>query len=402
MATCSPANETRWHPRAVLVGLCAVALAGCGAQPSARATRPQTDAALVASPQQTAPRSAVPWQHVGPGWTLAEDAAIPADPAKTASGSIILYLIDPLGGRYRLFSWPAKGPAPYGALTDWSGDTQRALVTSFPTGKRPRQLVEQLNLRTGKFTGFQLPSNSLAIGYTRPDGKQVLVQGNFSLATGRSTLIRYNFRGQQRKALWRAPGVGLAVYSPDGQDLVTDSYGGLVLLSNAGGVIRHLRSPALCGAVRWWNSSTILASCAAPESNASRMWLIPASGAKGTALTPLRSSRGPDLGDNNLYQLSSGTYLSALGRHCGNRILVRQEPHGKVKTYVVPGAPDATIVTATGRRLLLQEDPGCSSPFPATLAWYDPVSGRQTVVVPVSRKDIGVIAAVPYYQEGKL
>lgn len=397
----SPAGRGHWRSWApIWAALCVAALAGCGVAPS----QAQTVAAVVAGPGQTAPRSAVPWQLVGPGWALAEDAAIPADPSKIISGSVILYLIDPQGGRYRMFSWPAKGPAPYGALTDWSGDTQRAVFASLPHGSQPRQLVEQLNLRTGKFTGFKLAVNLLVVGYTRPDGTQILVEGYSNSATGKAPLIRYSLTGQRQKVLWRAPGIDAdAVYSPDGQELVTDSYGSLVLLSNAGGVIRHLNSPALCGAVRWWNSATILASCAPHDSAASRMWLIPASGAKGTPLTPQRRDSGPDQGDNNLYQLPSGTYLSAIGPHCGDSIVVRQKPHGKVRTYVIPGARDATIVAATATRLLLQEDPDphCTSPFPATLAWYDPVSRKQTVVIPVSRTEVGVLAVVPYYQVGK-
>jgi len=84
---------------------------------------------------------------------------------------VILYLVDPLGGRYRLLAWPATGPAPYGELVDWSGDTRRALFASIPAGKTPRQRIWQLDLRTGRFTGFTLPSRALAIGYTRPAGR---------------------------------------------------------------------------------------------------------------------------------------------------------------------------------------------------------------------------------------
>jgi hypothetical protein len=130
--------------------------------------------------------------------------------------------------------------------------------------------------------------------------------------------------------------------------------------------------------------------------------LIPLSGAKGTPLTPQRRDpAGQDQGDNDLYRLASGTYLSAIGPHCGDSIVVREEPHGKVRTYTIPGEPEATIVTATATRLLLQEDPGCSGPFPAILAWYNPVSRKQSVAVQVSRKDAGVLAVIPYYQEGK-
>ncbi|HUC27314.1 MAG TPA: hypothetical protein VMA73_31855 [Streptosporangiaceae bacterium] len=348
----------------------------------------------------------MPWRLIGPGWALAEDAATSANPSQKVSGSVILYLIDPQRGRYRLFSWPAKGAAPYGDLIDWSGDSQRALFTYGGSDKHPRMRVEQLNLRTGKFTGFTFRAASLIpVGYSRPDGKEILVDKVSASATGDDALVLYSLGGQAQKTVWRAPGIDNVVYSPGGQELVTDSYGSMVLLSSAGRVIRHLYSPQLCDVVRWWNSVTILADCAPHDSSADRMWLIPLSGAKGTPLTPQRQDlAGEDEGDSDLYQLSSGTYLNAQGPHCGNNIVVRQEPHGKVRAYVIRGEPEATIVSATATRLLLQEDQGCSgalAPFPQILAWFNPVSRKQTVVVPVSREDAGVLAVIPYYQNGE-
>jgi hypothetical protein len=173
-------------------------IAGCGAaRPAAAGSAVTTAAILDAGPGQVALRSEVPWGRIGPGWALAEDFNFPVKPASPLRGSVILYLVDPRGGRYSLFTWPAKGPAPYGELTDWSGDTRRAL---------------------------------------------------------------------------------------------------------AGGLIRHLASPGVCTPVRWWSSSTVLASCAASElTEAGRMWLVPASGAKPTALTPPRPD-GPDLSDFNIWQ----------------------------------------------------------------------------------------------------
>jgi hypothetical protein len=93
----------------------------------------------------------VPWRLIGPGWALAEDDAFSSQPTNALSGSVILYLIDPQAGRYRLFSWPVK-KAPRGELTDWSGDSQRALFVTIPRDNAPREVVQQLNLRTGRFT----------------------------------------------------------------------------------------------------------------------------------------------------------------------------------------------------------------------------------------------------------
>jgi hypothetical protein len=386
---------------AVLGVLSVSVLTGCGATPAQMPA--QTVAAVTAGPGQTFPRSAVPWRSIGPGWALAEDTAIPVNVSRTVSGSVTLYLVDPQGGRYRLFSWPAKGPAPYGMLTDWSGDGERALFTSGGiTDRDPRQAVRQLDLRTGKFTGFTFGGDQMALGYTRPDGTEILVEDPADSATGNDSLVRYSLGGQPQGTVWQAPGIGQVAYAPDGRELVTDSYGNLALLSNTGGVIRQLDSPLLCDPVRWWNRTTILASCAPGGTANDRMWLIPLSGAKGKALTPQRpEATGPDRGDSNLYQISSGTYLNALGPRCGNHVVVRQEPDGKTRTYAIPGEPEAQIVTATATRLLLQEDQGCTTLFPEILAWYDPATGQQTVVVPVSRQDAGVLAVIPYYQQGK-
>ncbi len=386
---------------ALCLAMCLAAAVGCGTVRVGAQGQSQGASAVVAGPGQTLPGTKVPWKRVGPGWALAQDDLMSDRPSPDPAGSTVLYLIDPRGGRYRLFSWPAKELRRHGTLTAWSADAQRALFITGLTGKHPHEVLQQLDLRTGKATGFTLPGQSLVIGYARPGSGQILAEGSFDSATGRATLIRYDLSGRPRGTSGGRRG-SAALSTPRTAGNWSPPVTARSCCSAVPEVsIRHLRSPALCGAVRWWNSATVLASCAAAESDASRMWLIPVSGAKGRALTPLRSGQGADQGDNNLYQLPSGTYLNALGPHCGNSIVVRQEPHGVVKKYAIPGDGDAVIETATSRRLLLQEDPGCSGPFPASLAWYDPVTGRQAIVVPAARGDVGVIAVIPYYQEGQ-
>ena len=160
--------------------MCFAAAGGCGTVRVGAQRHSHGASAVVAGPGQTLPGSAVPWQRVGPGWALAQDEVVSARPSPDPAGSTVLYLIDPRGGRYRLFAWPARGPAPYGGLTAWSADAKRALFTTTPTDKHPRQLVRQLDLRTGKFTGFALEGQSLVIGYARPRGGQVLAEGRYN------------------------------------------------------------------------------------------------------------------------------------------------------------------------------------------------------------------------------
>jgi hypothetical protein len=72
-----------------------------------------------------------------------------------------------------------------------------------------------------------------------------------------------------------------------------------------------------------------------------------------------------------------------------------------VKIDKVRGAGNVVAVTATATRLLVQRSPGCTAPFPISLAWLNPATGAETVVVPVSRGDAGVLSVVPYFVQGK-
>jgi hypothetical protein len=76
-----------------------------------------------------------------------------------------LYLIDPAGGRYQLYRWPATASPP--ELIDWSGDETRALLG---TGGA----LEQVRLATGTVSHLRLPGGAQVIGYTRPSGNGLL------------------------------------------------------------------------------------------------------------------------------------------------------------------------------------------------------------------------------------
>ena len=91
-----------------------------------------------------------------------------------------------------------------------------------------------------------------------------------------------------------------------------------------------------------------------------------------------------------------------MGATCGNHVIAKVEPDGKVKVLKVPGASDAEIVTATSTKLLLRvSSGGCSSPFPATLAWFDPATGKETVAIPVPKNQVGVLRVTPYFDHPK-
>jgi TolB protein len=363
-------------------------------------------AARVLSAGEVGSRAQVPWPKVGPGWALAlYSASQGGEGVPPQSGPATLYLVDPVGGRYSLEIWPARSVMSRSYLQAWSGDASRALFTSEPSAAgvgTPPQRVYQLQLRTGAITAFTLPANVLAVAYTRPNGLAILAQKGIATSlTSKLTLQRYSLTGRLQRSLATISDLGQIAYQPAGAQLAAGSLRGLELVSNQGGVIRSLPVPGArygCGAVRWWSSGTILASCSTPNSQGPRLWLVAASGAAPTALTPARTGASFDAGDFNAWQLTSGLYLDGYGA-CGTLVIGRQPAHGPEQQISVPGAASSLIVTATRSTLLVERINSCSPGV--SLAWFNPATRALTVAVPVRRQQHGVAGAVPYFVTGK-
>jgi hypothetical protein len=395
----------KWARRGV-VAAAAAAIAGTAVALTVPATAAQTVAAdRVLGAGQAGSRAQVPWGKVGPGWTLAMySASQGGEGVRPRSGPSTLYLVNPAGGRYSLFTWPARSPRSRWTLQAWSGDVSRALFTSGPAfGSTVPEHVYQLRLRTGAVTGFALPARVSAVGYTRPDGLNILAEkGTATSLNSKITLQRYNLAGRLQKTLATVTDLGDVAYQPAGAELAAGSLRGLELISNGGGVIRSLPVPGAgsgCNAVRWWTPGTVLASCSAePVSAGPRLWLVPASGARPTALTPVRNGHGFDLGDFNAWQLSSGLYLDGFGA-CGTLVIGRQPAHGPEQMIRVPGAASSLIVTATRSRLLVERINGCMPGV--SLVWFNPATRALTVAIPARGHEDGVVGAVPYFVAGR-
>ena len=356
---------------------------------------------------QVAARSAVPWDKVGAGWALATySAGHGGEGVKPTAGALTLYLVDPQGGRYKLSTWPASSPRSEWHLLGWSGDGRRALfVTSTSLGSTDRDHVYQLQLRTGRVTGFTLPGRVTAVGYTRPDGVNIVAEkwAN-STGTGAITVERYSLTGKLQKNLVtiKDEDYPSVAYSSNGTELAAGIGNGLELVSNAGGVIRKLPVPNVtegCTAVRWWNSGTVLASCMVTNEAGPRMWLVPASGAGPRALTPVRTGTNGDLGDFNAWQLSSGLYVDGY-TGCGAVLIGRQPAHGKEQIVNMPGNPGSVlIVNATKSSLMVERINGCVPDI--SLVWFNPATRKLTVAIPDSHDQFGVTSVVPYFIAGK-
>jgi hypothetical protein len=374
-------------------GLLAVGAVGLGASAGAAATTAATTASTARGTAGTAgatalARAQVPWSKVGSGWELAEYSAGPA--GKTAP--VTVYLISPAGVRYSMQTWSGSGMIPY--LIAWSGDKTRALLGL--TGSR----YEQLTLSTGKFTVGALAGQAQPVGYTLPDGQNILGVTEAMSGGGAATVARYSLAGQLLKVLTSGVDENTGVYAPNGAALAVAGAKGLELVSNGGGVIRSLPVPGTdpslgCDPARWWNPTTVLAECLAKGKFTPRLWLLPTNGKQPVPLTPQRGSAGPDLGDIGAWQLSSGLYVQGL-TGCGTMEIFRQAANGSIKAVNVPGASgnNNQIVTSVGARLLVHAQTGC--PGSSSLLWFNPATHAEQWLLHAPTSDAGVVGVVAF------
>lgn len=375
----------------VLAGALAVSLVGSGSAFAASASARPVASVASLNAGQTGPRSAVPWREVGPGWVLAEYwPGRYVWEAKPRAAAATLYLIDPAGGRYRLYRWPVTRNPPF--LADWSGDKSRALV-SWTSGR-----LEQVVLTSGKASRLRLPGGAQVFAYTRPGGHGLL--GSRQVRS-RTQLVRYRLTGHLAKVLISDTSSVSAVYSDKGNELAVGGRHGVLLVSNSGGVIRALSVPGVrggCAPSRWWNSRDVLAWCRTASSSRSRLWLVPISGARPTALTPARGRHSPDPGDIGGWQLHGRLYSQALTSSGIGRIF-RQLANGRVAAVTVPGtAGNNWILAARGPRLLLAAQRNPCADTNTSLLWFNPATRRKQTLITTPKALAGVLGAVPYGQ----
>jgi hypothetical protein len=375
------------------------ALAGCGASTETQARAGVTAAPTVSGQPGHAPEQPflsagqvgtlgqVPWGDIGPGWALAEFTT----GGHQVAGPVTLYLVDPEGGTYQLYRWPST-TEPW-VLTAWSGDTSRALLEQVGTSQ---PTLHQLTLATGQITTFTLPSTVTAVlGYTRPDGENILVAQN--------GVVRYSLTGVFQARLSDGTGGVSAVSSPDGLTEVVNGSTGVALVSNAGGVVRVLPVPGTdattggCNPERWWNAADVLVACTPTGAIGPQLWLVPVSGAAPTALTPVRTS-GPDFGDVDAWQLPTGLYLQA-EPGCGPPFIARQPADSAAQVVAVPGGAASVVVATSGDQMLVQQFHECVTG--SSLSWFNPATSASQPVLTAPANSVGVVAAVPYDADGQ-
>jgi len=354
--------------------------------PKAPAARP---APRVLRADQVGTRSQVPWRKVGAGWALAQYTQGTVAAAKAMK----LYLIDPSGGKYLLYTWRAS-QNPW-ELIGWSGDKTRALFGQDSIGPKP---MRQLVLATGRLMQpFRLPAKVTPIGYTSPDGNSILAVDD--------GLARYSLRGKFQARLIKGNQHDIALSAPNGSSYVVSNGTGVDLVSSRGGIVRSLPVPGTdaklggCTPVRWWKPSTALVTCT-PKSDAARLWLVPVSGA---APRPLRRNlKKPNLGYLDAWRLQSGLYLLAGCGACHVAFLAyiaKLAANGTVKPLEVPGNGNSNFVMVTaGTKMLVWEESDCCGQD-SPLVWFNPATGTVQTVLSARQDEQGVIVVVPYNRE---
>jgi TolB protein len=375
------------------------AAAGLGVAPlPANGVPAGADQAMAPAGTQEA-ASAIPWGDVGPGWFVAlwgEHAGIQCCPPPHGwqDQSSTLFLVDPLGGRYRIATWAA--PSEY-TLYDWSGDGARVLIGT-PTGTAARPRVEDIALATGKVLHTFAEVGSAWYQYTRPDGLAVLaspyeagdapqpvVRLTLSGATELTYPTRFPIVGPTSGGL---SGGGL-LPSLDGTELVVAAQHGMALLANNGTFIRRVGPSQLCYPDRWWDASDLVASCDGGSRPA--LWLVPVDGARATQLT---SPRGQDEGDLDGWRVGTTVYTQAAGA-CAAEFLARRLADGQTEAVTVPGTGgDVHVVGAHGSELALQAKLGCGSA--PTLFWFNPATAKETPLLGPPVNGGGVLSVLPY------
>jgi len=187
--------------------------------------------------------------------------------------------------------------------------------------------------------------------------------------------------------------------SPSGRFLLAGTGTGLARISGSGAITARIQIPGseLCGAARWWTTTTALADCfgTSPYST-ERLWLVPSRSGTPRPLTPALRPHGLFQGYFDAWKVDRRLYLEADNAH-DTLSIVRQFRHGARRTISVPGPARVSpaIVTAYRGRLLLQSNVGGPG-GPSSLFWFNPVTRSIRFLIRAPAGTYGVFDAIAY------
>ena len=363
--------------------------------------------------------TAIPWSLVekAQGWTLAEVSSAPAGTSQP--GAVTTYLVDPEGGRYTI---QTSSPSITPQLLAWSGNGFYALF-AVPAGSAGSDATyEILSLHSGAITQLQLPQGVTAVGFSRPDGQNIVAVKTNPDAF---KLQRYDLQGTFQATIGQlprkptspqwAPGCVTecgALSSPDG---TTDVWGvsgdEMQLVGNAlpEKVITRLKVPGgdFCVPLAWQDDATVLASCSVTgQPSASQLWLVPTNGGQPTPVTsPAGSATGAGFATGAWQGAGGATYVTVTSfNECqeaasgpGGLAVVPVSGQSLQQPITVQGGATNnhnSVVSVSGGKLLVLAQTSC--PGTSSLLEVDPSTGAATTMLAGQAGQVGVLAAVPY------
>jgi hypothetical protein len=294
-------------------------------------------------------RAQVPWGQVGHGWFLAL-----ADSAPGATKA--LYLINPIGGRYLI---TGHLPDAEDRIAQWSPDGKRVMLIR---DKGTAHIITELELATGRTLHTVNIGERGFFGYTRPQGRAILV---IRFAGTSPSLERLATDGRHQltypQTLTGFGQIGFPVlYTADGTELLVGGQHGIALVSNDGHLIRVLPAPAGaqgCWPAHWWNTSTVLETCNFDASPRYAVLLQPVAGGQPEKLAG--ASTTYPLGFAGAWRYSEGTLLSE-GTGCGpGRLDIMR--NGVIRILKLPAGVEKSppVIGVAGDLVTLRRLGGC-------------------------------------------
>ena len=283
-----------------------------GPSPSGTTGSPSPVAPPLLARGQEAPGSAIPWSQVNAGWQLAgwSSQSSPNLPPRPSS---ILYLVNPIGGRYRIATLP-----PQSMVALWSPDLRRAMVTTYDNTQTIRR---EYDLSTGRQLASFVAGGRRLLSYADPSGHSLLLIDPADGAQPQRLELVSTAGMHQRYLPGNTPQagsfVGSVLYLRDSSAFLIGSGTGFAVISNSGTVIRQIGRPTgtrSCQLSRWWTTGTALASCLGPaDSSAANLFTIPLDGRPPAAIT---YAPPPRWGFSGGWRYSGGI-VAAVAGSCG-------------------------------------------------------------------------------------
>jgi|GEM_PF-2829753 len=304
---------------------------------TASASTTASNAPTTSTPTQTAPallprgaeaaRHAIPWAQVDDGWSLRAWSS-KSDPYATPLTPSTLFLVNPVGGRYRIATVP-----PDTFPVAWSPGRRYAVLHSF-------DLLREYDLTTGRQLASFTLGNRTLIGYAGP-GAHSLLLINPAVGDPGARFEVVNTSGRHQRTLpdgTSASGRFLtALYRPDNSSLLIAGQHGFVVLGSDDHVIRQIAYPAgaqQCYAAHWWSAQVAMGSChyltPGHGSGVDNLVLIPVDG---RAVSLLTHSTSPYHTYIDAWRYSGGVVAAVASGSCGIADLATLDAAGNSHPY---------------------------------------------------------------------